>query len=190
MSSASRRRFSMKHPAVVVDVGCGCNRRRKLSSLLSYFQRRTKLHPRGGAAAAAAHNSFSTSPSSGAATSLWASTGMTNSSSSFYSASHEDSAASPAVVPQQATEKAAEKRRRRSRKKRGDESAVAESVEVVKESSEPYADFKESMVQMIVENELYSSEDLNDLLHRFLVINSPRHHHVILRAFADLWPRN
>lgn len=65
--------------------------------------------------------------------------------------------------------------------------AVDESVAVVKESTEPYVDFRESMLQMIVEEELFAWDDLNDLLHRFLSLNSPQHHHLILGAFADIW---
>ncbi|KAF8775232.1 hypothetical protein HU200_004633 [Digitaria exilis] len=65
-----------------------------------------------------------------------------------------------------------------------------ESVAVAVDSSEPYEDFRESMVQMVVEKEIYAWEDLNDLLHQFLSLNSPRHHPLILHAFADLWTRN
>ncbi|CAO2182243.1 unnamed protein product [Urochloa humidicola] len=65
-----------------------------------------------------------------------------------------------------------------------------ESVAVAVDSSEPYEDFRESMVQMVVEKEIYAWDDLNDLLHQFLSLNSPRHHPLILHAFADLWTRN
>jgi uncharacterized protein (TIGR01568 family) len=65
-----------------------------------------------------------------------------------------------------------------------------ESVAVAVDSAEPYEDFRESMVQMVVEKEIYAWDDLNDLLHQFLSLNSPRHHPLILHAFADLWTRN
>jgi uncharacterized protein (TIGR01568 family) len=71
---------------------------------------------------------------------------------------------------------------------RGDENeeeAAAVAVEV--ESAAPYEDFRESMVAMVVEKEMYAWEDLNALLHGFLSLNSPRHHPLILHAFADLW---
>jgi uncharacterized protein (TIGR01568 family) len=42
----------------------------------------------------------------------------------------------------------------------------------------------------VVEKEIYAWDDLNDLLHQFLSLNSPRHHPLILHAFADLWTRN
>ncbi|KQK06030.1 hypothetical protein BRADI_2g24002v3 [Brachypodium distachyon] len=58
--------------------------------------------------------------------------------------------------------------------------AMAVAVEV--DSAAP-----ESMVAMVVEKEMYSREDLNALLHGFLQLNSPRHHPLILHAFANLW---
>ena len=63
--------------------------------------------------------------------------------------------------------------------------AAAQAVEV--ESAAPYEDFRESMVAMVTEKEMYAWEDLNALLHQFLALNSPRHHPLILTAFADLW---
>lgn len=78
-------------------------------------------------------------------------------------------------------------RRRRRRRRKGQGRVERESVAVAVETEEPYEDFKESMVRMVVENEIYAWDDLNELLHRFLSLNSPRHHSLILRAFADLW---
>lgn len=64
---------------------------------------------------------------------------------------------------------------------------VEESVAVVKESADPLADFRRSMLQMIVEKEIVGGEELRELLHRFLSLNAPHHHHLILRAFAEIW---
>ncbi|XP_039139046.1 transcription repressor OFP8-like [Dioscorea cayenensis subsp. rotundata] len=61
-----------------------------------------------------------------------------------------------------------------------------ESVAVEKDSSEPYLDFRESMVQMIVQNEIYGWDELRELLHRMLSLNSPQYHPLILRAFSDV----
>ncbi|KAL6645425.1 hypothetical protein ACP70R_017033 [Stipagrostis hirtigluma subsp. patula] len=63
----------------------------------------------------------------------------------------------------------------------------AESVAVVTESDDPLGDFRRSMVQMIVENGITGGAELRELLQRFLSLNSARHHHLILRAFADVW---
>ncbi|XP_072956876.1 uncharacterized protein [Typha angustifolia] len=64
---------------------------------------------------------------------------------------------------------------------------VEESVAVVKESEDPLADFRRSMLQMIIENEIVTGEELRRLLGRFLTLNSPQHHGLILRAFAEIW---
>lgn len=64
---------------------------------------------------------------------------------------------------------------------------VEESVAVVKESADPLGDFRGSMLQMIVEKEIVGGEELRELLRRFLSLNSPHHHHLILRAFAEIW---
>lgn len=63
----------------------------------------------------------------------------------------------------------------------------AESVAVVTESEDPLGDFRRSMVQMIVENEITGGAELRELLRRFLSLNAACHHHLILRAFADVW---
>ncbi|XP_023518511.1 transcription repressor OFP6-like isoform X2 [Cucurbita pepo subsp. pepo] len=62
-----------------------------------------------------------------------------------------------------------------------------ESVAVEKDSDDPYLDFRHSMVQMILENEIYSKHDLRGLLRCFLQLNSPSHHGIIVRAFAEIW---
>ncbi|TKV95244.1 hypothetical protein SEVIR_9G349400v4 [Setaria viridis] len=69
----------------------------------------------------------------------------------------------------------------------GGSGRVEESVAVVKESADPLADFRRSMLQMIVEKEIVGGAELRELLHRFLSLNSPHHHHLILRAFAEIW---
>lgn len=61
------------------------------------------------------------------------------------------------------------------------------SVAVVKQSEDPLGDFRQSMVQMIVENGIVAGEELREMLRRFLNLNAPHHHDVILRAFAEIW---
>ncbi|XP_061354704.1 transcription repressor OFP6-like [Gastrolobium bilobum] len=65
--------------------------------------------------------------------------------------------------------------------------AGKEGVAVEKDSEDPYLDFKQSMLQMILENEIYSKDDLRELLNCFLQLNSPYHHGVIVRAFTEIW---
>lgn len=61
------------------------------------------------------------------------------------------------------------------------------SVAVEKDSDDPYLDFRHSMLQMILENEIYSKNDLRELLQCFLQLNSPYHHELIVRAFTEIW---
>ncbi|XP_062083622.1 transcription repressor OFP7-like [Humulus lupulus] len=71
----------------------------------------------------------------------------------------------------------------KSRSKRLNDTCIA----VVKETSDPYEDFKQSMKQMIVEKEIYANQDLQELLSCFLELNSPSHGDVIVRAFTEIW---
>ncbi|KAI4310590.1 hypothetical protein MLD38_035559 [Melastoma candidum] len=59
-------------------------------------------------------------------------------------------------------------------------------IAVEKDSRDPYFDFRHSMLQMIISNEIYSREDLRELLSCFLQLNSPRNHGVIVRAFTEI----
>lgn len=58
---------------------------------------------------------------------------------------------------------------------------------VEKDSDDPYLDFRQSMLQMILENEIYSKDDLKELLNCFLQLNSPYYHGIIVRAFTEIW---
>ncbi|PKI50455.1 hypothetical protein CRG98_029138, partial [Punica granatum] len=64
---------------------------------------------------------------------------------------------------------------------------VRESFAVVKRSDCPYEDFKGSMMEMIVEKEMFEEEDLEQLLLCFLSLNSSRHHGAIVAAFSEIW---
>ncbi|CAN8316590.1 unnamed protein product [Cochlearia groenlandica] len=61
------------------------------------------------------------------------------------------------------------------------------AVAVEKDSDDPYLDFRQSMLQMILENEIYSKDELRELLHCFLSLNETYHHGVIIRAFSEIW---
>ncbi|KAK9102660.1 hypothetical protein Sjap_019914 [Stephania japonica] len=64
---------------------------------------------------------------------------------------------------------------------------VEESVAVVKRSSDPKGDFRDSMVEMIVEKQLFGSKDLEELLQCFLYLNPAYHHKVIVEVFWEIW---
>lgn len=57
---------------------------------------------------------------------------------------------------------------------------------VVKRSSNPYMDFRSSMVEMIVEQKVISAKEMERLLQSYLALNATNHHPVIVRAFEDI----
>ncbi|ONK77150.1 uncharacterized protein A4U43_C02F3610 [Asparagus officinalis] len=72
----------------------------------------------------------------------------------------------------------------KSRQRKG---SVSESFAVMKNSSDPKRDFRESMMEMIVENNLKASRDLEELLACYLSLNSNEYHDVIVKAFEEIW---
>jgi len=64
---------------------------------------------------------------------------------------------------------------------------VDRGVAVVEQSSDPYGDFRRSMVEMIMAWGRLRDGDLNRLLRSYLSLNPPQHHPVILKAFTDLY---
>uniref|UniRef100_A0A0A8ZMI9 Transcription repressor n=1 Tax=Arundo donax TaxID=35708 RepID=A0A0A8ZMI9_ARUDO len=67
------------------------------------------------------------------------------------------------------------------------EDEVRRGLAVVKRSRDPYGDFRESMVEMIVGRQVFGAAELEELLRSYLSLNAPRFHHVILQAFSDIW---
>nr|ACG24503.1 ovate protein [Zea mays] len=68
-----------------------------------------------------------------------------------------------------------------------EEEAAGAGMAVVKRSSNPYLDFRSSMVEMVVERRIASVGKMEELLGSYLSLNSPRHHPAILAAFEDVW---
>jgi uncharacterized protein (TIGR01568 family) len=69
----------------------------------------------------------------------------------------------------------------------GQRSAARRSFAVVKASTDPPRDFKESMVEMIVENDMNAPEDMQELLECYLSLNSREYHGVIMEVFREIW---
>ncbi|CAN6337470.1 unnamed protein product [Urochloa humidicola] len=205
---SGRLELPRQQPPVVVDVGCHCRGARLLGSLVSAL----KSHARGGAGKAAKSPHASSSSWSSTSTTAFTSSVSTTTATSASSCAAADALVhswGPATYAANNTSallyddeerrarRQRRRRRRRSRSRRGqerssraaleeeEEEEAAVAVEV--ESAAPYEDFRESMVAMVREKEMYAWEDLNALLHQFLALNSPRHHPLILTAFADLW---
>ncbi|MQM23687.1 hypothetical protein Taro_056754 [Colocasia esculenta] len=64
---------------------------------------------------------------------------------------------------------------------------LSESFAVVKSSADPQRDFRDSMMEMIVENNIRESRDLGDLLACYLSLNSNEYHDVIVKVFEQIW---
>lgn len=58
---------------------------------------------------------------------------------------------------------------------------------VVKSSRDPRGEFMQSMVEMIVENDLRGSKDLEELLVCYLSLNSEEYHNLIISVFKQIW---
>ncbi|KAK4426841.1 Transcription repressor OFP7 [Sesamum alatum] len=64
---------------------------------------------------------------------------------------------------------------------------VKESFAIVKRSEDPYEDFKSSMMDMVVEKQMFEEKDLEQLLQCFLSLNSRNYHGIIVEAFSEIW---
>lgn len=83
--------------------------------------------------------------------------------------------------------KKAEGRRRKSVKEEKKGLFCTESFAIVKASFDPEKDFRESMMEMVMENNIRTSKDLEELLACYLSLNSNQYHDLIIKAFEQIW---
>ena len=57
----------------------------------------------------------------------------------------------------------------------------------MKASMDPPSDFRESMVEMIIENNMHTPEEMQELLECYLSLNSREYHGVIKEVFRGVW---
>ncbi|KAK6944091.1 Ovate protein family, C-terminal [Dillenia turbinata] len=169
--STSRRR--LLYNTVAVNVGCGC-RKPKLSDI---FRPKPKNR----------QQPTSKTELTRSSTSSWAAERFR-----FSGDSNEEDDTSSTFSPCVETSSCcyfsdSETDRRRTRRVGGFGRVGGESVAVEKDSDDPYLDFRQSMLQMILEKEIYAKDDLRELLNCFLQLNSPYHHEIIVRAFTEIW---
>ncbi|PON95818.1 Ovate protein family, C-terminal [Trema orientale] len=67
------------------------------------------------------------------------------------------------------------------------EAGGLESFAVVKCSYDPQKDFKDSMVEMVMEKKIREPEELEQLLACYLTLNSDEYHDVIIKVFRQVW---
>ncbi|XP_020243743.1 transcription repressor OFP4-like [Asparagus officinalis] len=95
----------------------------------------------------------------------------------------------PLCSPKKVHEKPISSPRLFKRHKDGDteNSEVLQGFAMVKSSSEPQKEFRESMMEMIKENGLVTVKDLEELLECYLCLNSKEYHSVIVEVFEEIW---
>ncbi|XP_031110233.1 transcription repressor OFP8-like [Ipomoea triloba] len=109
----------------------------------------------------------------------------------FSSVSFSFSSDSSESFRRRRAERIRRRRRRAARKRRGaeekeKEAAMKDSMAVVKRSRDPCADFRASMLEMIMEKQIFGAKDLEKLLDCFLSLNSHHHHGVIIQVFTEI----
>ncbi|CAN4098676.1 unnamed protein product [Withania somnifera] len=65
--------------------------------------------------------------------------------------------------------------------------SIGTSFAITKASIDPEKDFIESMIEMVVENNIRASKDLENLLACYLSLNSNEYHDLIIKAFEQIW---
>ncbi|KAK1357110.1 Transcription repressor [Heracleum sosnowskyi] len=61
------------------------------------------------------------------------------------------------------------------------------SVAIVEESIDPDRDFKESMMEMIMEHNMSTKEEFEQLLACYLSLNPGIYHELIVKVFEQIW---
>lgn len=68
-----------------------------------------------------------------------------------------------------------------------EETAGLDSFAVVKCSSNPEKDFRDSMVEMVTELQINQPEEMEELLACYLTLNSDEYHDLIVKVFRQVW---
>ncbi|ESR62796.1 hypothetical protein CICLE_v10017829mg [Citrus x clementina] len=72
-------------------------------------------------------------------------------------------------------------------KEKTSEGANLESFAVVKCSFDPQKDFRDSMIEMILEKRFSQPQELEELLACYLTLNSDEYHDLIIKVFRQVW---
>ncbi|GLT68300.1 hypothetical protein SLA2020_405460 [Shorea laevis] len=83
--------------------------------------------------------------------------------------------------------KKAKMKMKAAKQRRMKESTRLENFAVVKCSFDPGKDFRDSMIEMIVEKKISRPEELEELLACYLSLNSDEYHDLIIKAFRQVW---
>ncbi|KAF8030910.1 hypothetical protein BT93_D0183 [Corymbia citriodora subsp. variegata] len=90
----------------------------------------------------------------------------------------------------EASSKSTRARTKTTKKGSAGDNAMANRLErfaVVKCSYDPQRDFRESMMEMIIERRIRRSKDMEELLACYLTLNSDEYHGLIIKVFRQVW---
>ncbi|MED6157343.1 hypothetical protein PIB30_022310 [Stylosanthes scabra] len=68
-----------------------------------------------------------------------------------------------------------------------EETEDVDSFAVVKCSMDPQQDFRDSMMEMIMERKISRPEEMEELLACYLTLNSSEYHDIIIKVFREVW---
>ncbi|KAK7306490.1 hypothetical protein VNO77_44435 [Canavalia gladiata] len=68
-----------------------------------------------------------------------------------------------------------------------EEAPVLDSFAVIKCSLDPKQDFRDSMIEMITENQISKPGEMEELLTYYLTLNADEHHDLIIKVFRQVW---
>ncbi|XP_060193141.1 transcription repressor OFP5 [Lycium barbarum] len=83
--------------------------------------------------------------------------------------------------------KAKMKMRQKTKERSGGDRTVFDSYAIMKSSYDPFSDFRDSMIEMITERGIKSSEELEELLACYLTLNCDEYHDLIIKVFRQVW---
>ncbi|KAL2341016.1 hypothetical protein Fmac_008956 [Flemingia macrophylla] len=72
-------------------------------------------------------------------------------------------------------------------KKQREETPGLDSFAVIKCSLDPKQDFRDSMIEMIMENQISQLEEMEELLACYLTLNADEYHDLIIKVFRRVW---
>ncbi|KAK7247209.1 hypothetical protein RIF29_42086 [Crotalaria pallida] len=68
-----------------------------------------------------------------------------------------------------------------------EKTSLDHSFAVVKCSMDPQRDFRDSMIEMIMEKKINKAEEMEELLACYLTLNSSEYHDLIIKVFKQVW---
>ncbi|CAN4105657.1 unnamed protein product [Withania somnifera] len=83
--------------------------------------------------------------------------------------------------------KAKMKMRHKTKERSGGDRTVFDSYAVTKSSFDPFNDFRDSMIEMITQRGIQTSEELEELLACYLTLNCDEYHDLIIKVFRQVW---